>query len=155
MPLVYNAFDTAPFSNGVLNWTRTISPTLVNEARAGVNNITRNNGGEDKGLGNIAQKLGIAGVPAGLLSLQGWNYISNIGNANIGTQQLFANTTWHYADNLTVIHGRHMIKTGGQLMRQWANVFYAGNNGRTGFINFNGQYSRGPNGQSPTSECGA
>src|SRR5256885_14959581 len=55
-PLIYNAFDTAPFSNGVLNWTRTISPTLVNEARAGVNNITRNNGGADKGLGNIAQK---------------------------------------------------------------------------------------------------
>src|SRR5205085_8305010 len=43
-PLVYNSFDTAPFSNGVLNWTRTISPSLVNEARAGVNNITRNNG---------------------------------------------------------------------------------------------------------------
>ena len=151
MPLVYNAFDTAPFANGVLNWTRTISPTLVNEARVGVNNVTRNNGGEDKGLGDIAQKLGIAGVPTGLLSLQGWNYISNFGSANIGTQQLFANTTWHYADNLTIIHGRHMIKTGGQLMRQWANVFYAGNNGRTGFINFNGQYTRGPNGKSPTS----
>jgi len=39
-----------------------------------------------------------------------------------------------------------MIKTGAQLMRQWANVFYAGNNGRSGFINFNGQFTQGPNG---------
>src|SRR6266851_5249989 len=152
-PLVYNSFDTAPFSNGVLNWTRTIGPTLVNEARAGVNNVTRNNGGADKGLGDIAQKLGIAAAGSGLLSLQGFTYVSNMGNANIGTQQLFANTTWHYADNLTIIRGRHMIKTGGQLMRQWANVFYAGNNGRTGFIAFNGQFTQGPNGKSPTSKA--
>ncbi len=151
-PLIYNLFDTAPFANGVLNWTHTFNATLVNEARAGVNNITRNNGGQDKGLGKIAQDLGIAGVPNGLLSLQGFTYINNVGSANIGTQQLFANTTWHYADNLTIIRGRHMIKTGGQLLRQWANVFYSGNNGRTGFINFNGQYTQGPNGKSPTSK---
>ena len=152
-PLIYNTFDTAPFSNGVLNWTRTLSPTLVNEFRAGVNNITRNNGGADKGLGDVGQKLGIAAAGVGLLSLQGFTYATNFGNANIGTQQLFANTTWHYADNLTIIRGRHMIKTGGQLMRQWANVFYSGNNGRTGFINFNGQFSQGPNGKSPTSKA--
>jgi hypothetical protein len=152
-PLVYNSFDTAPFSNGVLNWTRTISPTLVNEFRAGMNNITRNNGGADKGLGNVAQKLGIAAAGNGLLSIQGFTYVSNFGNANIGTQQLFANTTWHYADNLTIIRGRHMVKTGGQLLRQWNNVFYAGNNGRTGFINFNGQFTQGPNGKSPTSKA--
>jgi hypothetical protein len=152
-PLVYNAFDTAPFSNGVLNWTRTFSPTVVNELRAGYNNITHNNGGADKGLGNIASTLGIAGVPNGLLSLQGFTYVNGFGNANIGTQQLFANTTWHYADNVTIIRGRHMIKTGGQMLRQWANVFYAGNNGRTGFINFNGQFTQGPNGKSPTSKA--
>ena len=50
----YNRFNIAPFQNGVMNWTRTISPTLVNEARVGVNNIMLNNGGEDKGLGNVA-----------------------------------------------------------------------------------------------------
>lgn len=152
-PLTYNSFDTAPFENGVLNWTRTISPTLVNEARAGVNIITRNNGGADKGLGDIGQKLGIAAAGVGLLSLQGFTFLNSFGNANIGTQQLFANTTWHYADNLTIVRGRHMIKTGGQFLRQQNNVFYAGNNGRTGFINFNGQYSQGPNFASPTSKA--
>ncbi len=29
----------SPFQNGVINWTRTISPNMVNEARFGVNNV--------------------------------------------------------------------------------------------------------------------
>ena len=152
-PLVYNTFFIAPFQNGVLNWTRTISPTLVNELRGGVNDIMNQNGGADKGLGDIAHKIGIANVGAGLLSLQGFTYANNIGNANVGTQQLFANSTFHYADNLTIIHGRHLIKTGAQLMRRRLDAFYSGNNGRTGFLNFNGQYTQGPNGKSPTSKA--
>jgi hypothetical protein len=140
-PLYYNTFNIAPFQNGVVNWTRTFTPTLVNEARVGVNNIMLNNGGEDKGLGNIASKLGIANAGFGLLSLTGFAWASGFGNANIGTQQLFANTTYHYADNLTLIKGRHMMKFGGQILRQQMNTFYAGNNGRTGFINFNGQFT--------------
>ena len=34
-----------------------------------------------------------------------------------------------------------MIKTGGQLMRRRLDAFYSGNNGRTGFLNFNSQYA--------------
>jgi len=141
-PYFYNTFNESPFQNGVINWTRTISPTLVNEARAGVNNTLLENGGADKGLGNIAANAGMANSGPGLLSLTFTNgYISNLGNANIGIQQLFANTTFHYADNLTVIRGRHMMKMGGQLLRQWINVFYSGNNGRSGFIDFNGRFT--------------
>ncbi len=54
---------------------------------------------------------------------------------------MFANTTFHYADNFTVIRGRHMMKMGAQLLREWINVFYAGNNGRSGFIDFNGRFT--------------
>jgi hypothetical protein len=140
-PLFYNSFNTSPFQNGVINWTRTISPTLVNEARVGVNNVMLVNGGADKGLGNIATNAGIANAGPGLLSLQGFTYMSAIGNANIGVQQLFANTTFHYADNFTVIRGRHMMKMGFQLLREWINVFYSGNNGRSGFIDFSGRFT--------------
>ena len=66
----------------------------MNEARVGVNNIMLNNGGEDKGLGDIAQKLGIAGCWRGLARATGIRvHSSTLGNANIGTQQLFATTT--------------------------------------------------------------
>ena len=147
-PLRYDSFNIAPFQNGVLNWTYTINPTLVNEARFGVNNIMLNNGDADKGLGDIAQQVGISNAGTGLLALgaglgggTAFAYASSIGSANIGTQQLFANTTYHVADNLTIIRGRHMMKTGFQVLRQDLNTFYAGNNGRTGYINFSGRFT--------------
>jgi hypothetical protein len=140
-PFLYNSFNIAPFQNGVMNWTRTISPSVVNEARFGVNNILLNNGGEDKGFGDIAQKLGMQNAGSGLLSLQGFAFTASLGSPNIGTQQLFANTTWHWADNVTIIRGRHMMKTGGQVLRQQMNTFYSGNNGRSGYISFGGRYT--------------
>jgi len=100
-----------------------------------------NNGGADKGLGDIATKLGIQNAGAGLLSLTGFAFTSGLGNANVGTQQLFATTTYHYADNLTVVRGRHMMKMGANILREQQNVFYAGNNGRSGFINFGGRFT--------------
>jgi hypothetical protein len=143
LPFRYNTFNIAPFQNGVINWTRTITPRVVNEARVGVNNLMLNNGGEDKGLGDIANKLGIQNAGAGLLNLRGFAFTATLGSQDIGTQQLFATTTYHYADNLTLIRGRHMIKTGFNILRQQMNVFYSGNNGRSGFLNFGGRFTAG------------
>jgi len=140
-PLFYNTFNTSPFQNGVINWTRTIRPNLINEARFGVNYIKLNNGGADKGLGDIALKAGIANAGPGLLALQGFAYAATLGNANIGTQQLFANTTFQLTDNLSWIRGKHVMKMGFDEQRRWINVFYAGNNGRSGFIDFNGRFT--------------
>ena len=84
-PLLYNTFSTQPFQAGVVNWTRTISANIVNEARIGVNYIMLNNGGEEKGLGDIATQLGIGGVPTGLMQIRFTNGLStNVGNANVG-----------------------------------------------------------------------
>ncbi len=73
-PLFYNSFNMSPFQNGVINWTRTISPTLVNEVRVGVNNTLLVNGGQDKGLGNIATNVGIAAAGPGLVESHGFAY---------------------------------------------------------------------------------
>lgn len=142
-PLSFNTFNESPFKAGVVNWTRTINPRMVNEVRIGVNRITLHNGGLDKGYPDLNQKFGIQGVNSpGLLSMGfAGSFTGGIGSANIGTQQLFANTTFHYADNLTIIRGRHSMKTGFNILRQRMNTFYAGNNGRTGFMNFNGQFT--------------
>lgn len=144
-PLVFNSFNQSPFKAGVLNWTRTVSTSIVNEARFGINRIVLFNGGANKeGYGDLNQKYGIAGVNSpGLLSIGfgSRTFTSGIGSANIGTQQLFANATFHFADNLTWIKNRHMMKMGGQILRQRMNTFYAGNNGRTGFMNFNGRFT--------------
>ncbi len=144
-PLLFPGYFDAPFQAGVLNWTRTISPTIVNEARFGVNRIIMDIGARDNGVGNLAEELGIINGNdrgPGLMQLrfQG-GLASNIGSNNIGPRAQFFNTTFHWANNLTIVKGRHMIKTGGQILRQRMNTRYTGNTGRTGFIQFNGQFT--------------
>jgi hypothetical protein len=148
-PLAFNSFNETPTYNGVLNWTRTFSPAVVNEVRLGVNYVQLHNGGSDNGLGNVATDLGIQNgndVGPGLMALNiSGGFVNSIGNANIGTQQLFADTVIQAQDALIVVRGRHIMHMGFQYMRDRINTFYAGNNGRTGFMNFSGRYTAGPN----------
>jgi hypothetical protein len=148
-PLTFNSYTHNPFQNGVINWTRTISPSMVNEARIGINRVTLWAGSTDKGLGNLAQSLGIqSGNDRGpglmLMEFLG-GYATSIGSAQIGTQQKSVDNNFHYADNLTIIHGRHMIKTGGQVLRLQLNSYYAGGNGRMGIIDFDGHFTSNTN----------
>jgi len=143
-PLFFNSFNDAPFHNGVLSWTRNITSGMVNQAHVGFNRIVLHNGGVDKGGGNIAQTLGIANGNdrgPGLFSIQFNGFASNIGSANIGTQQLFADTTAEATDDLSLLKGSHLLHFGAQFLREDLNTFYAGNNGRTGFINYNGRFT--------------
>ena len=87
-PLIFDRQSTAPFKAAVLNWTRTLSPNMVNETRVGFNRVVLDTGGVDKGLGNIAEDLGISNGNErgpGLLSIQfDGGLASNIGSNNIG-----------------------------------------------------------------------
>lgn len=146
-PLMFGGFNDYVTDGGVVNWTRTIGPRLVNEFRTGINYVKVNNGGTDNGLGNIAQELGIAGVnerSAGLPALSFNSIASGIGSGNIGTQQLFANTVFQIGDTAILSTGKHVMHFGFQVMRRYLNTFYAGNNGRTGLIDFSGKYTAGP-----------
>ena len=155
--LFFDTFGVARLRNGVLNWTHTFSPTVLNEARVGVNYVFVNNGGVDNGLGNVGQDLGILNANdhgPGLLALNisgGAGSPGNpdghmgLGSANVGTQQLFVDTVIQYEDGLIIQHGRHGIHTGFQFWRDRVNSFYAGNNGLTGFMNFTGRFT-GPTG---------
>jgi hypothetical protein len=46
------------------------------------------------------------------------------------------------------------MKTGFQWLRQQMNVYFSGNNGRTGFIRFTGQYTQGPAVRAPVQPSG-
>jgi hypothetical protein len=146
-PLFFGGFNDYVTDGGVVDWTRSIGPRLVNEFRTGINYVKVNNGSVDNGLGNVAQELGIAGVndrSAGLLSINFNSLASGIGSGNIGTQQLFANTVFQVGDMLVASVGKHVVHTGFLVMRRYLNTFYAGNNGRTGLIDFSGKYTAGP-----------
>ncbi len=145
--LFFPSFATAPTKNVVLDWTRSISPTFVNDARIGFNWVRYNNGWTAGNTGNFAQTLGIADGNArgpGLPAITGWSYASGIGNANIGTQQNFNDTIIQAEDGIIITRGNHVIHTGFQLLRTRIDTFYAGNNGYTGGIGFSGNFTAGP-----------
>ena len=117
--------------NGVVNWTRTVSPSMVNEFRVGMNYVKINNGADYGDAGPIGEQRGMAGVNAagpGLLALnmtngvvgQVTNGVGGIGNSNI--YQLFADTVFQIQDGLIVTKGRHTLHTGFQLSRRIGNA---------------------------------
>jgi hypothetical protein len=140
-PLIYNQFTNIPTNTGVIDWTRTISPSLVNEARFGVNYVLNDNGAATATLKDFAQTVGIPGVPSAFLpsmSFSGGN-VSSFGNSD--NVQLFGDTVIHYEDTIIYTKGTHTMHIGFQGYRYRIDTFYSGNNGEAGTILFNGQYT--------------
>jgi hypothetical protein len=128
--------------NIALNWTRTISPTIINEARVGLNRAVFITDVLDwGGLGAGNAKFGIPGTQLidGLSSIALGTGLSGIGSAAV-TEDNVTNT-FHYGNNLTILKGRHALKMGGQWQRYQQNRFYPGNNGLLGGFVYNGQFT--------------
>ena len=152
VPIFYNGFNNLPAHNGVLDWTRTISPSIVNEARVGVNYVFVNNGAASNGLSNFPAAVGLPGIPSSFLpsmSFSGGNARS-IGSSDI--YQLFADAVIQYEDTLNITKGAHNMHMGFQGWRNRIDTFYSGNNGRAGTFTFDGRYTAGPN---PLATAGA
>jgi Carboxypeptidase regulatory-like domain/TonB dependent receptor len=144
MPLFYNSFATYPTWNGVLDWVHTFGPTVINDARVGVNYVLVNNGAAANETGNFPQTVGLPGIPSSFLPSMSF---SSGNAANIGTQdiyQLFADTVIQYEDTMNISKGVHTMHLGFQGWRQRINSFYSGNNGRAGTFTFDGRYTAGP-----------
>jgi outer membrane receptor protein involved in Fe transport len=101
--------------NGVLSETHTFSPSLINEARIGVNRVTSSreqiNGDtlgipEQYGINGILQAAGNGGLPTlnitGLSALGGSGYLPSIETSNVG----------QFSETLTKNTGRHNLKAG-------------------------------------------
>ena len=144
MPIFYNSFNNYPAHNGVMDWVRTVSPTIVNDARVGVNYVFINNGAAGNGLGNLPQTVGLPGIPSSILPAMSFSggYAASIGNSDV--YQLFADTVIQYEDTLTITKGAHNIHLGFQGWRDRIDTFYSGNNGEAGTFTFDGRYTAGP-----------
>src|SRR5216683_1591557 len=132
-------FSEAPIYSDVVNWTHTVNTNILNEFRFGTNYVRLHNGTTfDSSVGNLGQTLGIAGSnPAGipgLLTLNFGDRVSSIGNSEV--TQRFPSTVIQVSDGLIITHGRHVVHTGFELWRDRINIFYSGNSGSLGAINF-------------------
>ncbi|HEX4748267.1 MAG TPA: carboxypeptidase regulatory-like domain-containing protein [Bryobacteraceae bacterium] len=137
-PLLYNTFNNYPLYNGVVDYTRTFSPTFVNDLRGGVNYYPVATGAANPGS---SSNFGLPGAPSSFLpglTFLGGN-ITNFGNADI--TQDFASTVIEAEDTAILTRGPHTIRAGFQYFRDRINVFYSGNEGLAGVFTFNGQYT--------------
>jgi outer membrane receptor protein involved in Fe transport len=152
--LLSQGFNNSPFHQGVLDWTRTFSPSLVMDAKMGLNRIYLHNGNVVSGLGNFADTLGIADGNINGSGLGGLNFGTSYFASSLGApdyEELFADTTWEPTVDFMWTHGRNSFHFGFEAMRHDINTFYAGNNGKYGQLNYDGQYTDGPNPAKPSS----
>jgi hypothetical protein len=145
VPIFYNSFNNSPTHTGALDWTRTLSPTMVNEARIGVNYVFLNNGAAANGVANLPQTVGLPGTVSDILSAQSFSggFAGSIGNSD--NVQLFADTVIQYEDTVNITKGTHNMHLGFQGWRQRIDTFYSGNNGKAGTFTYDGRYTAGPN----------
>lgn len=144
MELFYNGFAIYPTWNGVLDWVHTFSPTVINDARFGINYVLVNNGAAPNGVANFPQTVGLPAAPTDILPGMNFNggNASNIGNSD--SYQLFADTVIQYEDTMNISKGAHSLHLGFQGWRQRINSFYGGNNGLSGTFIYSGRYTAGP-----------
>ena len=144
-PLFANGSSTAPIWNTVGDWTRTIKPNLVNDARFGWSHVTLNTSSSFvPSVGALGNQIGIGnGNPAGingLLSLGlGNSVVRGVGDSLI--RQSFDDHVWQADDSVIYSRGRHSIKFGFQFWREPIKTFYSGNNGELGFMNYSGTFT--------------
>jgi hypothetical protein len=144
LPVQMTSGQLGPTQSGVINWVRTFSPSVVNEARVAFSRIVIQDTTNDwSGLlgadGN--QQAGIPGgqpIP-GLSSIALGSGLTGVGSA--ATLSNTADNKFIYYNNLTVQKNRHLIKMGAQFMRYQQNRYYAGNNGALGLFRYTGRYT--------------
>lgn len=125
------------------NWTRTITPTIINEARVGFSRaMFITNGNDWAGVGNLNNSFGIPGDQAiaglSLISMAS-GLLTDVGGRVI-TEDSVTNT-FLFADNINFSHDRHQFKAGAQLLRYQQNRFYPGNNGLLGGFTYNSTFT--------------
>ena len=145
-----------PLKNAVADWTRTISNSLVNDARVGFSYFPVTEQVANSTGANLPSTFGIAGVAVNFLpqiTFNGSGVLPGpIGNADL--VESFHDTTIQLEDSVTWTHGNHVIHTGMEVYRYIMNDLYPGNAGLAGQFIFNGQFTgnTGSSGGSPVAD---
>ena len=104
--------------NYVFNYTRTLTPNVVNEFSAGYDKQVGFRTGQNPSINPGSLVPGIPTPPPGYGGLPS---IAIYGLSGIADYNSASNITQHdyqFNDNLTFVHGRHSMAAGGQYMRQ-------------------------------------
>jgi hypothetical protein len=126
---------------GGLTYTRTFTPTVINEARFSISRSVEQDFGMTQGT-NYYEKFGIPGGPTDP-NLIGLPTIAVTGYSNLGpVVQMplrFWVTNYDYSDTLTWVKGAHLIKLGGEILHSQFYRIYVQNS--RGTWNFTGSWT--------------
>jgi hypothetical protein len=130
-----------PLKNFVLDYARTLSPTLVNDFRVGFQDFPANDEIFTNPISaNLPQEFGLPGVQDTILPDMNFAGVySDIGNADL--VEIFHDTTVEAEDSVTWTHGRHVVHGGFEYFHYLMNDVYPGNQGVAGSFTFNGQFT--------------
>lgn len=144
LPIQMQSSQSGPTQSAVINWTRTISPAIVNEARVAFSRIviiddTIDWSGKLGPDGNAS-----FGIPGGQ-AIPGVSSVSVGGGlTGVGAGATLSNTAdnkYIFYNNLTWQSGRHLLKMGAQFTRYQQNRYYSGNNGVLGIFTYSATYT--------------
>ncbi|GGA67164.1 hypothetical protein GCM10011507_18380 [Edaphobacter acidisoli] len=129
---------TYPLWQLASGYTRTMTPHVINELRAGFSRLDTVAYNGDYGL-NTAEQVGIPGVnQPGDPRTTGLTAVTLSGYATLGDSgfyyALIANNNWQINDAVTWSHNNHTFKFGGEFLRRQENIFQSSNlHGSMGF----------------------
>ena len=115
-----------PLDQFVMGYTRTLTPNLINEARAGATRLNTQAHNPNYGK-NVSDQMGIPGVNSGSNFIDsGLTQINLAGYAPLGDSGFYpaiiANNNFQFNDAMTWVHGGHTFKFGGEILRRQENV---------------------------------
>jgi len=136
-----------PTKGLAINYVRMMTPSIVNEFRAGFTRTLWLTGiPYDRSGGFGLKGNSLLGIPASQ-PYPGFSELEPTGLTSMGNYALVtvpANTVFDYSDNLTWQHGKHLTKAGVQFLRYQENNFYPGNDGAMGYFTYNGNFTGNP-----------
>lgn len=153
LPLGGSILGAGPTSarnqNTGIGYTSPVSPTLMNEARIGLNRQTTSLTQEDYGQ-NLSTQFGIPGVN-GSPQTSGLSSIVVAGLFNIGDSLLtplqLATTSLNFTDKITWVKGRHVLRLGVNYQHELASTGYlVYGRGNYTFLNLSTSSAVGPPG---------
>ncbi|MBL0157540.1 MAG: TonB-dependent receptor [Bryobacterales bacterium] len=144
LPTQMTSGQEGPTKSGVINWTRTFSPTIVNEARVAYSRIIIKDTAVDWSGKLGADGNASFGIPGGqpIPGLSGVTIGGGLTGAGSGASiSNTADNKFIYYDNMTWQKNRHLLKMGAMFTRYQQNRFYAGNNGVLGLFGYSATYT--------------
>ena len=153
VPVQFPQASDYPSTGLTTTWTHTVTPTIINSARASYMRVRFNSGVPTDPSGIFGLKgnslVGITSpaqqVPG--FAIQNFDGSGGVVPSAVGdnpTPEIFIDNTFDYADNLTWQRGHHLFKVGAQFLRYQQNSFYPGNDGEQGSFEYTGSFTGYP-----------